>query len=59
MVVVVCLFVCLLVCLFDLMLFGHAIQLRSCADGQLLNLTVRGQASPRQFTSIKCPYFRK
>ena len=30
-------------------------QLRSCWDGQLLNHTVPGQASRRQFTSIKVP----
>ena len=47
---------CLLICLFDLMLNGHSKQLRSCWDGQLLNHTVPGQASRRQFTSIKCPF---
>ena len=40
-------------CLFDLMLYIHGKQLRSCWDGQLLNHTVPRQASQRQFTSIK------
>ena len=47
----------LFVCLFDLMLYIQGKQLRSCHDGQLLNHTVPGQASWRQFTSIKCPFF--
>ena len=46
------------VCLFDLMLYVHGKQLRSW-DGQLLNHTVPGQASRRQFTSIECPLFRQ
>ena len=37
--------------LFDLMLYVHGKQLRSCQDCQLLNHTVPGQASQRQFTS--------
>ena len=41
-----------LFCLFDLMLYIHGKQLRSCLDGQLLNHTVPGQASQGQFTSI-------
>ena len=32
-------------------------QLRSSRDGQLLNHTVPGQASQRQFTNILCPLF--
>ena len=35
----------LFVCLFDLMLYVHGKQLRSCWDGQLLNHIVPGQAS--------------
>ena len=46
-------------CLFDLMLYVQGKQLRSCWDGQLLNHTVPGQASQRQFTSIKCPFFHQ
>ena len=42
-------------CLFDEFLYFHSKQLRSCWDGQFLNHTVPGQASRRQFTSIKCP----
>ena len=38
--------------LFDLMLYVHGKQLKSCWDS-----TVPGQASLRQFTSIKCPFF--
>ena len=38
-------------CLFDLVLYIHNKQLRSCWDGQLLNHTVNGQASGRQLTS--------
>ena len=34
------------------MLYVHGKQLRSCWDSQLLNHTVPGQASQRQFTSI-------
>ena len=45
------------VCLFDLMLDVHGKQLRSCWDSQLLNHTVPGQVSWREFTSIKCPFF--
>ena len=45
--------------LFDLMLYVHGKQLRSCRDGQLLNHTVPGQASRRQFTSIKWPFFHQ
>ena len=44
---------------FDLMLYVHSKQLRSCWDGELPNCTVPGQASRRQFTSIKCPFFRQ
>ena len=47
------------VCLFELMLHVHGKQLRSCWEGQLVNYTVPGQASQRQFTSIKCPFFRQ
>ena len=43
--------------LFDLMLYVHDKQLRSCLDGQLLNHTVPGHVPWRQFTSIKCPFF--
>ena len=43
--------------LFDLMLYVHGKQLRSCWDGQLLNQPVPAQAYWRQFTSIKCPFF--
>ena len=43
-------------CLFDLMLYVHGKQL-SCRDHQLLNHTVPGQASQKQFTSIKSPLF--
>ena len=39
------------------MLNVHGKQLRSCWKGQLLNHTVPGQTSRRQFTSIKCPFF--
>ena len=39
-------------CLFNLMLYGHGKQLRSCWIGQLLNHIVPWQASGRQFTSI-------
>ena len=46
-------------CLFDLMLYVHGKQLRSCWDAPLLYHTVPGQASRRQFASIKCPFFRK
>ena len=35
----------------------HGKQLKLCRDGQLLNHTVPGQASQRQFTSIECPFF--
>ena len=35
--------------LFDLMLYVHGKQLRSCWDDQLLNLTVPGQSNRRQF----------
>ena len=49
----------LLFCLFDIMLYFQGKQLRSCWVGQLLNHTVPGQASQRQFTSIKCPFFRQ
>ena len=45
------------VCLFDLMLYVHDKLLRSCRDCQLLNHTVLRQASQRQFTRIKCPFF--
>ena len=45
--------------LFDFMHYVHSNQLRSCWDGQLLNQTIPGQASWRQFTSIKCPFFRQ
>ena len=45
--------------LFDLMLYVHGKQLRSCWDGQLPNHTVPGQAFQRQFTIIKCPIFRQ
>ena len=45
--------------LFDLMLYVHGKQLRSCWDGQLLNQTVPRQASQRLFTSIKCPFFAR
>ena len=41
------------------MLYVHGLQLRSCWDGQLLNHTVPGQGSRRQFTSIKFPFFRQ
>ena len=47
------------VCLFDVMLYVHGKQLRSCWDGQLVFHSVPGQASRKQFTSIKCPLFRK
>ena len=40
-------------CLFDFMLNVHGKQLRLCRDGQLLENTVPGQASQRQFTSSK------
>ena len=50
---------CLCVCLFDLMLYVHGKQLRSCWDGQLLIQTVPGQVSMRHFTSIKHPFFRQ
>ena len=43
----------------SLMLYIHGKQLKSRWDGQLLNHTVPGQASHRQFTSIKCPFFRQ
>ena len=43
--------------LFVLLLYVHSKQLRSCWDSQLLNHTVPGQASWRQFTSIQCPFF--
>ena len=46
-------------CLFDLLLYIHGKQLRSCPEGHLLSHTVPGQASRRQFTSIKCPFFRQ
>ena len=49
----------LLVCLFDLMLMSTVNSLRSCWDGQLPNHTVPGEASHRQFTSIKCPFYRQ
>ena len=45
--------------LFDLLYYVHLKQLRSCRDGQLLNHTVPGQASKRQFTSIKYPSFHQ
>ena len=45
--------------LFDLMLYVHGKQLRSCRDSQLLNQAVPGQASQRQFTSIKRSFFCK
>ena len=38
-------------CLFDVMLYVNAEQLRSCWDGHLLNHTIPGQASHKQFTS--------
>ena len=41
------------------MLYIDSKQLRSCQDSQLLNNTVPGQASLRQFTSIKCSFFRQ
>ena len=47
------------VCLFELLLYVHGKQLRSCREGQLLNYTVPGQVSQRQFTSIKCPFFHQ
>ena len=37
--------------MFELMLFNHGKQLRSCPDGQLLT-TVPGQGFRKQFTSI-------
>ena len=43
---------------FVCLLYDHGKQLRLCWDGQLLNHTVLGQASRRQFTSIKCPFFQ-
>ena len=43
--------------LFDLMLYVQGKQLRSCWDCQFLNHTVPGQASWRQFTSIKFLFF--
>ena len=39
-------------CLFDMLLYIHTKQLRSCREGQLLNHTVPGQASQGQFTRI-------
>ena len=47
----------LLGCLFDLMLYVYVKQLWSCWDGQLLLHTVPWQASLKQFTSIKRPFF--
>ena len=41
------LFSCLICCF-----YVHSKQLRSCWEGQLLNHTVPGQASQKQFTSI-------
>ena len=35
----------------DLLLYVHGKQLGSCRDGQLLNHTVSGQVSRKQFTS--------
>ena len=49
-------FLWMLFCLFDLMLYVNGKQLRSCWDGRLFNHTVPGQASWRQFTSIKCSF---
>ena len=46
------------VCLSDLLLSIPGKQLRCCRDGLLINHTVPGQISPRQFISIKCPFFR-
>ena len=46
-------------CLFDLMLYIHRKQLRSCRDSQLPNHTVPVQASRRQFTRIQCPFFHQ
>ena len=45
--------------LFDLLHHIHSKQLRSCQDGQLLNHTVPGQASRRQLSSSKCPFFHQ
>ena len=45
-----------LFCLFDLFLYVHGEQLRSCREGQLLNHTVSGQASREQLTNLKCPF---
>ena len=39
-------------CLFDLMLYFHGKQLRSCWDGQVLNHTVTWQASLRQIAIL-------
>ena len=39
-------------CLFDLMLYVHGKQLRSCRDDQLLNHTSPGQASRKKLTSM-------
>ena len=47
------------VCLIGLLLYVNVIQLRICWDGPLLNHTVPGQASRRQFISIKCPLFHQ
>ena len=38
-------------CLFDLLLYIHSKQLRSCQDSHLLNDTVPGQVFHSQFTS--------
>ena len=46
-----------IICLFDLVLYIHGKQLRSCRDSQLLNHTVLRQVSQRQFTSIFCIFF--
>ena len=43
---------------FLLLLYVQGKQLRSCRDGQLPNHAVSGKASGRQFTSIKCTFFR-
>ena len=45
--------------LFDLILYIHCKQLKSCQGSQLLNHTVPVQASQRHSTSIKCPFFRQ
>ena len=45
--------------LFDLMLYVRGKQLRSCRDGQLLNHTVPGQVSRRQYAGIKYWFFHQ